>query len=83
MTAPKHRIRWYKQFMIDVRPWLAGITVTVLTASVVTLVGLLMIVDGGYRVAGPLVILVGLTAVVLASAFWAADRVPPGNGVAA
>lgn len=84
MSAPKHRLPWHKQFMLDVRPWLSGITVTVLCASVVTLVGLLLIVDGGHTVTGPMVILIGLAAVAFSAAGWAATKdVSPGNGMPA
>lgn len=83
MSAPKHSISRHKQFMIDIRPWLPGITVTVLTAAVVTLIGLLMVVECGWSITGPMVILVGLVGVVLFAALWAADKAVPGDGVAA
>lgn len=83
MSAPKHRLPWHKQFALDVRPWLPGITVTVLCAAVVTLVGLIMMVEWQLTITGPMVILVGLVAVVLVATLWAADKAVPGDGVAA
>lgn len=83
MSAPKHYAPWYKQLVIDIRPWLTGITVTVLTAAVVTLVGLLMMVEWKMAVTGPMVILVGLVGVVLFAALWAAGKAVPGDGVTA
>lgn len=83
MSAPKHYAPWYKQLVIDIRPWITGIAVTVLCASVVTLIGLLMMVEWGWGVTGPMVILVGLVGVTLFAALWAADKMVPGDGVAA
>lgn len=72
MSAPRHCISAHRQLMRD---WLPGIVVTVLSAALVTLIGLLVTVDGGHTVTGPLIILVGLSIVVFVAAFWAADRV--------
>jgi len=57
------------------KDWLPGIVLAVLSATLVALIGMLMAVDGGHTIAGPLVVLVGLTAVAFGTAFWAADRV--------
>lgn len=82
MTAsqPRHYAPWYRQFAIDVRPWLVGIVVTVLCAAVVTLAGLLLAASGA-PILGSMILLVGLMTVTLCSCFWAAGKVTGEMGI--